>query len=46
MADPKRKREDLSSTSSLDTSNDLSISEDHTTTEKKISKGQKRKNQN
>ena len=34
MADPKRKRDDLSSTSSLDTSRDISISEDNPSTEK------------
>ena len=43
MADPKRKRDDLSSTSSLDTSRDISISEDNPSTEKPLSKGQKKK---
>ena len=43
MADPKRKRDDLSSTSSLDTSNDLIISGNHEITEKKLTKGQKKK---
>ena len=43
MADPKRKRDDLSSTSSLDTSNDLTISGNHEITEKKLTKGQKKK---